>query len=144
MYITKVIKYNSKEYEEELILRNEVLREPIEKVLDTIDISNDEYQIHIGAFLDNHIVGCILIDPIEVGVLAKLRQLAVASSMQGNGIGKKLMTAAEFLLKEDGYRAVELSARVTAEKFYKKLGYRTIGTIFYDQDIQHIKMVKII
>lgn len=144
MIITKVIKYNSKEYEQELDLRNKVLREPIGKKLDSNDTIDDERQIHIGAFLENNIIGCIIIVPVEVKAVAKLRQMAVSSSMQGNGVGRKLMIAAESFLKEDGYSIIELSARITAEEFYKKLGYRTVGNIFYEHNIQHIKMVKVI
>lgn len=144
MIITKFIKYNSKEYAQELDLRNKILREPIGKKLDLSDTLDDDRQIHIGAFLENNVIGCIIIAPLESKAVAKLRQMAVSSSMQGNGVGRKLMIAAESFLKEEGYSIIELSARITAEEFYKKLGYKTVGNIFYEHNMQHIKMIKVI
>ena len=61
---------------------------------------------------------------------ATLGMVIVASSMQGQGIGRRLMDAA---LAEAGPRAVRLNATADGVPLYEKLGFRPIGKLHQHQ-----------
>lgn len=52
--------------------------------------------------------------------------LFVNPNFHGIGIGARLMGYVEKIVKDKGYDFVELPSSITAEKFYKKLGYKEI------------------
>ncbi|MBU4246214.1 MAG: GNAT family N-acetyltransferase [Nanoarchaeota archaeon] len=52
--------------------------------------------------------------------------LFVNPTFHGIGIGTRLMAHAEKIVKNRGYSFVELPSSITADKFYKKLGYKEI------------------
>ncbi len=57
--------------------------------------------------------------------------LGVDPPLQGTGLGRKLMVAAENYFREAGCRAIDLrviSARTPLPAFYRHLGYLEIGT----------------
>ncbi len=60
------------------------------------------------------------------------RQVAVGKSGQNEkqhlGFGKKLIKEAEKLAKKSGFRAVAIIAGIGTREYYKKLGYKLIGT----------------
>jgi GNAT superfamily N-acetyltransferase len=61
--------------------------------------------------------------------------LAVARALQGRGIGRLLMNAAEERLGQQGCRAVDIkvvSLRTELPPFYERLGYRENGTEPFD------------
>ncbi len=142
--VTKEIKYNSAEYANELELRAEILRKPLGRKLVDTDTYGEENQLHFGVFNEDQLVACIVVKPIVDGVRAKFRQMAVAASAQGQGVGRKLMRDTETLLKQRGYKHIEMSARKTAIGFYEKLGYKSVGGIYLELGIEHIAMQKII
>lgn len=142
--VTKEIKYNSAEYAKELELRTEILRKPLGKKLADMDTYGEEYQLHFGIFSEDQLIACIVVKPIVEGVRVKMRQMAVAVSAQGQGVGKKLMQDTEALLKQRGYKQIEMSARKTAIGFYEKLGYKPVGGMYLELGIEHIAMQKTI
>ena len=140
--MTQEIKYNTVEYTESLALRSDVLRVPLGKELSASDTLDEENQLHFGCFSDHQLKGCVVVKVIENKARVKLRQMAVAKSFQGKGVGKKLVLDVEVLLKEIGVKIIELSARETAILFYEKLGYEVAGNSYIEQGIEHIKMQK--
>lgn len=142
--ITKEIKYNTVEYWESLTLRSEILRVPLGKELSALDTIGEESQIHFGCFSDDQLKGCIVAKSTENEARVKLRQMAVIKPFQGKGVGKRLVLDFEVLLKENGVKEIELSARETAILFYEKLAYEVVGNLYLEQGIEHIKMQKII
>ena len=68
--------------------------------------------------------------------------MAVDESLQGNGIGKKLVLFAENLSKSKGFQEIEMIARMSALDFYKKLGYKTEGDEFEEVTVRSINMIK--
>ena len=140
--ITKEIKFNTVEYMESLRLRSDVLRAPLGKELTDSDTFGEESQLHFGCFSKHQLKACVVAKPTENDTQVKLRQMAVATSFQGKGAGKKLILDFEVFLKENGVKTIELSARETAILFYEKLGYEVDGDVYLEQGIKHIKMQK--
>ncbi|MCC2678401.1 MAG: acetyltransferase [Pseudobdellovibrio sp.] len=60
----------------------------------------------------------------------RLRGMATDPSYQGQGLGRKIILAAEDELKKRGCDLLWFNARVSAEVFYKKLGYTAIEEVF--------------
>ena len=71
-----------------------------------------------------------------------MRQVAVVSDLQGQGIGRALVEYSEALARKLGFRRMVLHARETAVAFYKKLGYLRIGGRFEEVTIPHWAMTK--
>ena len=135
------IQYGSDAYEQCKMLRQDVLRTPIKLVLSDQDTDGEELQMHFAAMVNDRVVGVIIMKPLEYGVV-KFRQLAVSPQVQGKGVGRDLVLWAENLAMTKGFRSVEMSARVTAQVFYEKLGYNAVGDVFTEVGLNTIKMVK--
>jgi len=135
------VPYHSKWYEKSKQLRQDVLRTPIGLILSEKDIAGEENQYHVAAIDNDEVAGVIILKPLEHGVM-KFRQVAVSHKLQGKGLGRDIMAFAESLAKDKGFSSVEMSARITAQLFYEKLGYQTIGAIFTEVGLNTIKMIK--
>ena len=72
----------------------------------------------------------------------RLRQMAVLSGLQGKGIGRVIMTFAENIARDRGFKRLNMHARKTAQGFYEKLGYHVFGPEFEEVTIPHVEMVK--
>ena len=140
--ITKEITFNTPEYRNSLSLRSKILRLPLGKELSAADTQGEDNQIHFGCWSGDQLIACVLAKPTEDQSRVKLRQMAVAQSYQGQGVGTKLILNFEKLLQTRGIRSIELSARRTAILFYQKLAYTELGSAYLEQGIEHIKMQK--
>jgi len=136
-----LIRVGSAEYQEELALRNEILRVPIGLDMFSEDLSGEDSDFHIGAFLDGKLVGCLVLTLVSNEKI-KMRQVAVKEAYQGLGIGKKLVAFCEVFASKKGYNQIVLAARKTAVGFYEKLGYRVVGDEFLEVGMAHFKMTK--
>ncbi len=123
-------------------LREEILRKPIGLSLKNEDLSADAQNDIFIAENANEVIGCVMLHPIADEEKIKLRQMAVHSRWQGQGIGRMLVEAAEAYAKEKGYSSIILHARQVAEPFYKKLGYYTTSSVFTEVGIPHVVMEK--
>ena len=139
--ILKTIAVDDQKYQQFLELRDEVLRRPIGMSIYSDDLSNDKNEVIFIALSDDEVIGCLMLKPLASGV-GKLRQMAVSSDSQGKGIGQKLMMTAEDFAKNNGFRLLELNARITAVPFYEKLGYLVEGSEFTEVGIPHLFMKK--
>jgi predicted GNAT family N-acyltransferase len=61
---------------------------------------------------------------------------------QGAGIGAILISRVEKVLGDMGFKTVELAARYYAKRFYEKSGYKSVGDIFMEVGLEHVKMIK--
>lgn len=134
----KQIEYNSCDYKAMLILRDNILRKPLQL---KFDINDKKEDILIGAFIDGCIKGCCVLTPINSTII-KLRQMAVVENLQGKGVGKAVVQFAEKIAKEEGYATILMHSRSTATKFYNKLGYNIDGGEFMEVNIPHYLMQK--
>jgi hypothetical protein len=137
----KVITTRDSAYSAMLQLRNEVLRLPIGLSIYDEDLSSENAQILLVAIAENTVVGCVILQPI-VPQKVKMRQMAVATHLQGNGIGNSLVKAAEAIALDKGYTSIEMNAREVAIPFYEQLGYEVVSELFSEVGIPHKKMFK--
>ncbi|MFT5885595.1 MAG: putative GNAT family N-acyltransferase [Arcticibacterium sp.] len=128
-------------YQNELQLRNEVLRKPIGLNIEDEDLNDELNQIHFVALLNSELVGVVLMK--VVGKTGKLRQMAVESEIQGKQIGRQLVKALELHAQIINLDEIKLHARHYALGFYEKLGYqKTSKPAFEEVGMQHYEMAK--
>ena len=139
--IIKEIKFKSEEQIKSILLRDKILRKPLNLEFTKEELDNEYCQIHIAAYIDNHIVGVLLFKILENKTL-KMRQVAVDEHLQGKGIGKSMIAFAERWAIENGFHIIELNARKTAAPFYFSMNYIQIGDEFIEVNIPHLKFVK--
>ena len=140
--VFKPILFNSPKFEEELLLRNSVLREPLGLSIFDEDINAEEDQMHFGLFDQNAaLIACVVVVP-QAAASAKLRQMAVLPAHRNLGNGSRMLRSPETYLYKKSFRYLCLNARSTAAPFYEKLGYVKNGTTFKEVGIPHIKMEK--
>jgi predicted GNAT family N-acyltransferase len=133
-----------REYEAEKALRDRALRAPLGLTLSETDVRGEEHQMHIVALDDRGaVVGCVLIAPQPDGI-ARIRQMAVAETFRGKGIGAALMAQAEAAARSLPAHKITMHARLYARGFYERMGYRTVAEPFTEMTIPHIKMEKIL
>lgn len=119
-----------------LPLRQQVLR-PMQELAECVyPGDNDQLAFHGGAFIGDALVGVVSIFP-EAGPSGvtepsyRLRGMAVAPAVQGQGIGRLLLEAVYAYLHAAGFTGVLwCNARVTAGAFYARMGWERIGEIF--------------
>jgi N-acetylglutamate synthase-like GNAT family acetyltransferase len=136
-----MIDHGTKEYQQMVQLRNDILRKPLGLGFDKEELEQEKEDILIGAFEDERILGCCMMSKVDAATL-RLRQMAVPNNMQGKGVGRALMIFAENIARDLGYRRLCMHARSTAVGFYQKLGYRTAGNEFTEVTIPHYVMEK--
>jgi ribosomal protein S18 acetylase RimI-like enzyme len=139
----KIIDHGSREYQQMVQLRNEILRRPLGLLFTSEELEREKEEILIGAFEEEKMLGCCMLikqDPITV----RLRQMAVLNNLQGKGIGRALMQFAENIARDRGFQKITMHARKTAVGFYEKLGYRVCGEEFEEVTIPHYVMEKLL
>ena len=137
----KIIDHGTKEYQQMIKLRDEILRKPLGLAFTDEELEREKNNLLIGAFEDGNILGCCMLVEEKPGT-AKLRQMAVVNILQGKGIGRALMQFAENLARDHGYRVLTMHARKNAIGFYEKMGYRVKGDEFLEVSIPHFEMQK--
>jgi GNAT superfamily N-acetyltransferase len=86
-----------------------------------------------GGFLvaeqeDKGVVGCVYVG--RRGDCGYFGLLSVDPALQGRGLGRRLVAAAEERLRDQGHREVEIlvvDVRTELLPFYEGLGYRKVG-----------------
>ena len=143
--VLKVIKFNSKEYQQMVNLRYKLLREPLGLCFKAEQLAADEDDFLLGCFDQSEIelIGCCILGKVNHSTL-QLRQMVVSTEFQGKGIGKIIIGYAEGVARNAGYSKLILHARKLAEEFYKKMGYSISGDEFIEVSIPHFSMEKTI
>jgi predicted GNAT family N-acyltransferase len=137
----KMIQYGSKEYEQMLALRHQMLRKPLGLSFSNEELEQEEHNILLGCFDDDVLEGCcMLVEKSQREV--RLRQMAVLSGLQGKGIGRVLMLFAENVARDRRYQKIIMHSRVTSIPFFEKLGYHVTGEQFIELTIPHVVMEK--
>jgi predicted GNAT family N-acyltransferase len=137
----KIIDHGSREYQQMVKLRDDILRRPLGITFDPHELEEEKNNLMIGAFEDGNILGCAMLVE-ESPEVVKLRQMAVLNALQGKGIGRALMQFAENLARDHGYRIITMHARKNAVGFYEKMGYKVKGSEFTEVSIPHYEMEK--
>lgn len=137
----KIIDHGTPEYQQMVKLRDDILRRPLGLRFSPDELEAEKENLLMAAFEDDQMLGCCMLveeDPQTV----RLRQMAVINDLQGKGIGRALMTFAENLARDRGYRTITMHARDNAIGFYEKMGYRKVGNSFEEITIPHYVMEK--
>jgi N-acetylglutamate synthase-like GNAT family acetyltransferase len=137
----KQIDHGTKEYDQMVQLRYEILRKPLKLFFEKEELEKEKEDILIGAYEEDKILGCCMLKKIDADTV-RLRQMAVANNLQGKGIGASMMNFAENVARDAGYKKIRMHARKTAIGFYEKLGYSVIGNEFLEVSIPHYVMEK--
>src|ERR1700712_3451918 len=137
----RMIDHGTKEYEQMVFLRNEILRKPIGLHFEPAELESEKDDVLMGAFEDDKILGCCLLTKVDENTV-RLRQMAVPNNMQGKGVGRALMVFAENIARDLGYKKLIMHARKTATGFYEKLGYTLNATEFQEVTLPHYVMEK--
>lgn len=137
----KIIEYGTKEYQQMIKLREDILRKPLGLIFSHDELEKEKDNLLIGAFEDGNILGCCMLVE-EDHSMVKLRQMAVLNILQGKGIGRALMQFAENLARDHGYKVLTMHARKNAVGFYEKMGYEVKGNEFQEVSIPHFEMEK--
>lgn len=137
----KQISYNSEDYKKMVQLRNQMLRQPLGMTLHPEELEKEQNDIHIAAFDEEEILGCCVLTPVDESTL-RLRQMAVNGNMQQKGIGASIISFAENIARDKGYKSIVMHARNTATGFYEKFGYKKTGNEFSEVNLPHFMMEK--
>ncbi|HEX4878083.1 MAG TPA: GNAT family N-acetyltransferase [Chitinophagaceae bacterium] len=137
----KIIEHGSPEYQLMITLRDNILRKPLGLTFNSDELEQEKNNILIGAFDDDDILGCCMLVE-ENQDTVRLRQMAVLNDLQGKGIGRALMTFAENIARDRGYKILSMHARKNAAGFYEKMGYKVSSDEFTEVTIPHYVMEK--
>lgn len=141
MHLIRPIHHGSADYAAAVNLRRARLRTPLGLDFTSAQLASEAGDIHLAAFEGDVLVGTLILSPYD-GHTLKLRQMAVDDAVQGQGIGGKLLKAAEAETLADNKMRIILAARLTAQPFYTRNGYRAVGAVFEEVTIPHIMMEK--
>lgn len=136
-----MIDHGSEDYKKMVDLRMDILRRPLGLNFNKEDLEREKDDILIGAFEEDDLLACCILTKIGQGI-CKLRQMAVHPRLQGTGLGVAMMSYAEQLAKDAGFKKMVMNARKTAKGFYEKLGYEIEGDEFVEVTLPHFFMQK--
>ena len=136
-----LIEHGSREYEETVALRDEVLRKPLGLSYDPAELAGEKDSFHFALREGTELVACLVLKPLDERCI-KMRQLAVRESYQGKGVGRELVNYAESFAKGRGNEEIVLHAREMVRGFYEKLGYEAEGDSFIEVGLPHLAMRK--
>lgn len=122
-------------------LRYQILRKPLGLAFTEDDLAGEKNDILLGCFEDDRLEACCMLTETAPKTV-RLRQMAVSSGLQGKGIGRVLMSFAENIARDHGYRRLTMHARKSAIGFYEKNGYKVCSDEFEEVTIPHFVMEK--
>jgi len=107
-------------------LRQQVLY-PAQKLYE-MEMDEDNYGIHFGAFTEDKLVGIISL--FQEGTSFQFRKVAVLPELQKMGIGNQMLNWVEAFALSEGGTLIWCNARESAIGFYIKAGYSHTGKFF--------------
>jgi predicted GNAT family N-acyltransferase len=137
----KIIDHGSKDYREMVELRSNILRKPLGLRFTDEELAAEKDDILLGCYEDDKLEACCVLTKTEPKTV-RLRQMAVSSGLQGKGMGRVLMTFAENIARDHGFRRLTMHARKSAVGFYEKNGYKLCSEEFEEVTIPHFVMEK--
>lgn len=76
--------------------------------------------------------------------LARVGRIAVLKSERRKGYATQICNELLKIAFERGAESVVIHSQLSAEEFYKSLGFEAEGDVFYEENIPHVKMVKVL
>jgi predicted GNAT family N-acyltransferase len=111
-----------------------------QKINEHIDFDGkDQDAVHVLVRTDNKFVATgRLFNDGHIG------RIAVLKEYRGKGFGVEAVTALVEKAKQAGMKRVFLASQIYVTGFYKKLGFKEYGAPFFEANIEHIYMERII
>lgn len=107
-----------------------------------MEMEEDNYGYHFGAFQDNDLVGVVSL--FQDGTEFQFRKFAVIEKVQGTGVGKALLNYITDFAVSEGAQRIWCNARVSAIGFYLRFGFEQTGKLFSKGGIDYEIMEKIV
>ncbi|GGE51438.1 N-acetyltransferase [Pullulanibacillus camelliae] len=137
-----IVVENEHQYEDALKVRKQVF----------IDEQQVPMELEVDAFENEatHLVAYNGNSPIGAGRFriksnaAKVERICVLKDFRRQNIGLHIMQKIEELATELRLSELILHAQTHAQHFYEKLGYQVTSDVFYDANMPHVEMKKVI
>ena len=123
-------------------LRADVLRKPLGLPANDPAFNDRNEDVHFVALSGEKVVGIVVLVPDYKPRVGKLRQMATAEEVRGEGYGIGLVKALEDYAVKNGLTSIILHSRHYAVGFYEKLGYKVTSDVFQEVDMDHFVMKK--
>ena len=123
-------------------LRAEVLRKPLGLPANDPAFNDRKEDVHFVALSREKVVGIVVLVPDYKPRVGKLRQMATAEEVRGEGYGIELVKALEDYAANNGLTSIVLHSRYYAVGFYEKLGYKVTSDVFQEVGMDHFVMEK--
>ena len=137
----KIIDHGTKEYQQMIKLREEILRKPLGISFTKEELDKEKDNLLVAAYDDDLMLGCCMLVE-NTKTVVRLRQMAVKDDLQGKGIGKALTIFAENLARDRKFKSLIMHARKNTVGFYQKMGYKVISDEFVEIGLPHFVMEK--
>jgi len=95
------IKYQTEDYNQELKLRDQVLRKPLGLSLYDENLKAEKDDFHIGAYTNDHLIGVLILTKQNEKEI-KMRQVAVSEQWRSIKVGTALVRYAEHYAINEG------------------------------------------
>lgn len=129
-------------FEQAWRLRCQVLLDPFQ--IDHRRAQEDDARaLHFAAFDGERCVGCLMLVPLDEDTV-RMRQVAIAPDVQGQGCGRYLLAEVEQAARAEGFTKMVAHARETATGFYRSLGYAQVGERFEQVGLPHFSVEKLL
>ena len=135
------VHHGTKEYDQTVALRNEVLRMPLGLAFSEEELPEEKDSFHLASWSGDALMACLVLKPLTDTQL-QMRQLAVRDDCRRKGAGRALVDYAESFALDHSYEEIVLHARETALGFYEKMGYKVEGDRFIEVTIPHFYIRK--
>jgi len=111
-----------------------------------LEVETDELDLlarHAIALVDGVVVGTGRMYSASTGT-AHVGRMAVDAARRRQGIGGLILSFLEDQARLGGAGEVELHAQTYVRSFYERHGYAAIGEPFFEVDIEHIRMTRLL
>lgn len=110
---------------------------PVEIELD----GRDDKLLHFCIYDKDRLISYLRAEDIGNGMM-HIGRVATSADMRGKGYGRELFLYLFDYAKNNGFKALEVSAVHTAQGFYEKLGFVAEGEYYLETGVNHIYMKK--
>lgn len=104
--------------------------------------ATDSTAYHCVLWVDGEAAACGRLFTGEGSGEWHLGRVAVMKPYRAMHLGSRMVTALEEKARSLGGKKMVLSAQCRVQPFYEKLGYRTVGDVYFDEYCEHISMEK--
>lgn len=102
----------------------------------------DSHALHLVLYKNGNAAGTARMFTENNGKTYHLGRIAVLKQYRGSHLGAEIVQAMCDKAKSLGAEKCELSAQCRVRDFYKSLGFKEIGNVYYDEFCPHIYMEK--